>query len=228
IGFELAGADGDYRYPTARITDRTVTLQAEGVPEPKTVRYAWGAMPKANLVSRAALPAGPFRTDIEPPHTLAFQPIPTLYRIETPSYSLETGRGGSIASLVVGGKQFLSNEPNGATRIPGTFGPRNLANCHLIGPRQISLSDGGAELKLTCDDAAMVWTVINSGNRPLELQIALAAQVEMETNGSSVKVSREGNHLLIEGIDHVEKSGRIICKIPPGASTKIIWTVLRQ
>ena len=228
LGFELAGADGDYRYAKATINDRQVTLRAEGVPSPKTVRYAWGAMPKANLTSHDGLPVGLFRTDDQPPRTLAFQPLPTLYRIETPAYSLETGRSGSIASLVVGGKQFLSNESSGGTRIPGAFGPRNLAYTRLVGPRRLSLSDGGAELEIACDDDAMVWTVTNPGNGQLEFQIGLAAQVEIDASGSSAKLSRGGTKLQLEGVDRTEKGGRLISKVPPHGSTKLRWTLLPQ
>ena len=38
-------------------------LQAEEVPQPETVRYAWTNYGPANLYNAAGLPAAPFRTD---------------------------------------------------------------------------------------------------------------------------------------------------------------------
>ncbi|HTI97397.1 MAG TPA: sialate O-acetylesterase [Dongiaceae bacterium] len=78
VGFELAGADGEYYYAHAEITGCQGLLRAASVPAPETVRYAWGPQPRANLTSLISLPATPFRTDHQTPDTLVFQPLPEL------------------------------------------------------------------------------------------------------------------------------------------------------
>ena len=66
-GFELVGPDGVFKKAVARLaTQDTVELRADGVPEPKQVRYAWAPMPRPlSLANSADLPAGPF---VEPVH----------------------------------------------------------------------------------------------------------------------------------------------------------------
>lgn len=72
-GFAVAGADGKYSEATATITaPDTVTVTAEAVANPTTIRYAWNSSPQCNLYNSADLPAGPFRTDtIAPPAPMA-------------------------------------------------------------------------------------------------------------------------------------------------------------
>ncbi|RYD39802.1 MAG: hypothetical protein EOP83_36215, partial [Verrucomicrobiaceae bacterium] len=77
LGFSLAGEDGEYRFAEATLDSNKVILRAEGISQPKTVRFAWGGQPDANLVNAAGLPAAAFRTDKQGPKTLAFQPLPT-------------------------------------------------------------------------------------------------------------------------------------------------------
>ncbi|MBX3434322.1 MAG: sialate O-acetylesterase [Pirellulales bacterium] len=62
-GFQLAGADGNFKPATAKIAGDAVVLSAEGVREPVAVRYNWAAYPNGNLQNEAGLPAVPFRTD---------------------------------------------------------------------------------------------------------------------------------------------------------------------
>ncbi|MCC7334940.1 MAG: hypothetical protein IT422_07585 [Pirellulaceae bacterium] len=225
-GFAIAGTDGEYRYADATIEGRQATLSASGVPSPVSVRYAWGAMPVANLIGVCGLPAAPFRTDDQPPQSHAFEPLPTFYRIEMQTYALETGRGGSVASLIVGGKQFLSNESDGGTSIPSMFGARNLAYSHLIGPRRFSLADSSASLELACDDSAMTWIVTNGGNDPIELHISLAAAVEVEVRGdqTSAELSRDGTKLTIDGIARVDGDRKLVANIPPHDTAQLHWT----
>jgi len=60
-GFELAGADGQWRPAVARIDGRHVIVTSAGVANPVAVRYAWEPRPKqANLYNRAGFPASPF------------------------------------------------------------------------------------------------------------------------------------------------------------------------
>ncbi len=66
-GFELAGADGKFVAAAGTLAGDTVTLRAEGVAEPRWVRYAWANYPEAaNLANAEGLPAAPFRMDVSP------------------------------------------------------------------------------------------------------------------------------------------------------------------
>lgn len=217
-GFALAGTDGEYRFAEARLDGNKVVLKAGGISQPKTVRYAWGGLTDANLVNAAGLPAAPFRTDTLAPKSMAFQPLPTMHRIEGGLYQLETGSTGNIASLVVEGKQFLSAEPGGGTSIPVMFGRKNLASTHALGPRRIRFSDSSTSLEIACADDAMEWTIRNDGNDPIEFHVALAPQVQVSARGSSAELTRDHTKLKVEGIDHVAEGGRIVAKIKPHGS----------
>ena len=61
--FTIAGDDRKWYWASARIEGDTIIVSASSVPNPKEVRYAWQANPKANLFNGAGLPATPFRTD---------------------------------------------------------------------------------------------------------------------------------------------------------------------
>ncbi|MBC8290024.1 MAG: sialate O-acetylesterase [Planctomycetes bacterium] len=61
--FQVAGADGKFVPATAEIKGETVIISAEGVAEPKTVRFGWHKVANPNLVNGAGLPASPFQTD---------------------------------------------------------------------------------------------------------------------------------------------------------------------
>ena len=62
-GFELAGADGQWRGAAARIDGQGVIVTSGDVANPVTVRYAWEPRPKqANLYNQAGFPASPFNT----------------------------------------------------------------------------------------------------------------------------------------------------------------------
>jgi sialate O-acetylesterase len=61
-GFELAGGDQKFMPATAKIEGRRIRVHADGVPQPKSIRYLWVHSPEAvTLYSPAGLPAGPFR-----------------------------------------------------------------------------------------------------------------------------------------------------------------------
>lgn len=62
-GFTIAGADGKHVPAKAMIRGDTVVISAEGVAEPKAVRYGWSNVPDVNLFNHEGLPASPFRTD---------------------------------------------------------------------------------------------------------------------------------------------------------------------
>ena len=65
-GFQLAGSNNIWLPAKAVIKGNTVELEADGLAEPKFVRYAFAPKPAVNLVNGANLPATPFRTDKDP------------------------------------------------------------------------------------------------------------------------------------------------------------------
>ena len=62
-GFEIAGADQKFAAATATIEGETVALKADGVTEPKYVRYGWTNSPVVNLFNGEGLPASPFTSE---------------------------------------------------------------------------------------------------------------------------------------------------------------------
>lgn len=66
-GFAVAGQNGKYVWAKAEISGDQVIVSSAQVPNPVSVRYAWGDNPDdANLYNTEGLPAGPFRTDKPP------------------------------------------------------------------------------------------------------------------------------------------------------------------
>ena len=61
--FSVAGDDRKWHWASARIEGDSIVVSSASVPNPKEVRYAWQANPKATLFNGAGLPAAPFRTD---------------------------------------------------------------------------------------------------------------------------------------------------------------------
>ncbi|WP_185816949.1 sialate O-acetylesterase [Hymenobacter metallilatus] len=64
--FAVAGPDRRFVWARAAVKGNTLVLQAEGVPNPVAVRYAWGNNRPATLYNKAGLPASPFRSDAWP------------------------------------------------------------------------------------------------------------------------------------------------------------------
>ncbi len=64
-GFTIAGADGKFVPAKAEIKGDSVVVSAEGVTEPKAVRYGWENVPDVNLFNKEGIPASPFRTDVD-------------------------------------------------------------------------------------------------------------------------------------------------------------------
>lgn len=62
-GFEIAGADRNYRPATARVVGDGVLVSSPEVPEPRFVRYGWKDVPHVNLYNGANLPASPFSSE---------------------------------------------------------------------------------------------------------------------------------------------------------------------
>lgn len=63
-GFTIAGVDGKFVPAKAVIKGAAVVVSAEGVADPKAVRYGWDNVPDVNLFNKEGLPASPFRTDV--------------------------------------------------------------------------------------------------------------------------------------------------------------------
>jgi sialate O-acetylesterase len=64
-GFTIAGEDGKFVPAQAKIEGSSVVVSAEGVTDPKAVRYGWANVPDVNLFNKEGLPASPFRTDVD-------------------------------------------------------------------------------------------------------------------------------------------------------------------
>jgi len=62
-GFAIAGADKKFVWAEAKVVGNTVVVSSPDVELPVAVRYAWANNPECNLISKAGLPASPFRTD---------------------------------------------------------------------------------------------------------------------------------------------------------------------
>jgi len=62
-GFVICGEDRRWQWANAKIEGDTVLVWADGIAEPRNVRYAWADNPLCNLFDGAGLPAAPFRTD---------------------------------------------------------------------------------------------------------------------------------------------------------------------
>jgi sialate O-acetylesterase len=62
-GFAIAGEDKKFVWADATIEGDHIIVSSPQVPEPVSVRYAWGDDPECNLVNDTGLPASSFRTD---------------------------------------------------------------------------------------------------------------------------------------------------------------------
>lgn len=64
-GFEIAGADGTFSPVKGGVYGSRVRLDAEGIRNPRWVRYAWKDNPEAILWNSEGLPATPFQIEVE-------------------------------------------------------------------------------------------------------------------------------------------------------------------
>lgn len=223
-GFALAGDDRSYHFAHGRIEGDSVVVQCEEVPAPKTVRYAWAAVPNATLINKAGLPAAPFRTDLFPYANVELQKEPISRRVSTSAYNILIDGDGAVTSLVVGDAQFISNQPGmaGGSSIPGFFGPRSLANIREVGPRLLACSDDQVTLQITFEEKAMEWGITNRGKDAIRFQLALSSGVSVSDSAAKERVIlRRGNAILaIEGVDSVTNTTNgIILTTDIGAAT---------
>ncbi|MGJ8650218.1 MAG: sialate O-acetylesterase [Opitutaceae bacterium] len=90
--FEVAGKDGVFTKATAQISDNTVIVHSDAVPEPIAVRFAWHKLATPNLVNTAGLPAATFRAgDLPKVNNPALSQVPeakgfrVIYQIDVPT-----------------------------------------------------------------------------------------------------------------------------------------------
>jgi sialate O-acetylesterase len=65
VGFEVAGADGQWKPADAKIDGDAVVVSSPEVPAPVSVRYDWKSYPEGNLYNKEGLPASPFRGKVQ-------------------------------------------------------------------------------------------------------------------------------------------------------------------
>ena len=229
-GFELAGEDGDYRFAQGRIDGDSVIVQCAAVPAPRTVRYAWTAVPNATLINKSGLPAAPFRTDHFPCANVEVQKEPVSRRVTTSAYDVVINGDGAVTSLIIGDAQFISNQPGmaGGTSIPVWFGSRALADLRELGPRLLACSDDQVTLRMTFEEKTMEWAITNRGKEAIKFQLALSPGVSVSDSNSKDRiVLKRGNALLsIEGVDsvvHTAKTEMLVTDIAGGASRSWRW-----
>jgi hypothetical protein len=207
-GFQIAGADGVYRYAKATIEGSDVVVDDPQTPEPKTVRYAWGASPQADLINAEGLPAGPFRTDDAPiALTPELRAVPPQHHLTTAAYDIVINGDGSVSSLVVGGKQFLANNNGGggAAHFAGGFGPRQLLYVTPISENKIQFSDAQLSIVFSFADDSMKWTIKSHGG-PATFQMDMAANVKVSVPADGhASCNFDLSKLEIDGVDSVRR-----------------------
>ena len=63
-GFEIAAADGKFRWAQAQQEGQDIVVFNDSVAQPVAVRYDWSNTPDGNVYNKEGLPAFPFRTDV--------------------------------------------------------------------------------------------------------------------------------------------------------------------
>jgi sialate O-acetylesterase len=234
-GFFIAGSDGIYKTAKAQVDGDTIVLQNDEVTDPKTVRYAWEGVPENNLVNADGLPAIPFRTDTLPIANIEWEKDPAPRSLSTSSYALTISGTGKVASLTVGNNQFLANGTgeNDGTSLPGAYGGRvDLSNIKVLGPTEISLSDGGSEMTISCNENDMTWDFQNKGKDPKEMSIALAPWVTVSSQGDTTNLTSGNAQLAIKGTvesgGDASKGGVILkMKIPGHGESTLQFSVTK-
>ena len=227
-GFAIAGPDGEYHFAEGRIEGDSVVVRSEAVARPRTVRYAWAAMPQATLINRAGLPAAPFRTDTQACSNVEIQRRQVTHRVATSAYEIVIDPNGMPTSLLIHGMQFLSNEGGsaGGASIPGFWGQRVLNQIRELGPRLLSCSDEEVTLRMAFDEASQEWTIHNHGKDPITFQLALSPHVKVldSTSNGSFTAARGTNQVTLTGFDSITNTPTgawLMGLVKPGATKSI-------
>jgi sialate O-acetylesterase len=231
-GFAVAGADGKFLYADATIEGNAVVVRNAKVSDPKWVRYAWAGAPDANLTNRSGLPVAPFRTDTLSPPDADVQRQPSPHHIRMKAYQVTIDGTGSVTSLGVGGKQFLSNGFGnaGGTSLPAWFGVRSLPDVREPGPGLVSCSDDQITFLLDFGAKEMEWAITNRGKDGTKFRIVLAPQVAVGGRGKPgpLTLTRGPATLTVTGVDRVTDSedGCALEATVGGQATKrLVFTV---
>ena len=227
-GFEVAGDDGDYRYAEAIIDGDSVMLKADGVPNPKTVRYAWAPVPATDLADAEGRPAAPFRTDDQPPRDIAVLQEPTPRRVRTRDYDVTISGFGKVTSLVFSRKQFLSNAPGqeGGTSMPVMFGERELRDVERPASDTIIYRDNSVAVTYAFDDKSMRWEIRPQQKEAVQFRLAVAPGVTVEPTGDGrFSLKKDDVTLQVTGFEKADKQpdGRTMLEVnaPAGGAATI-------
>ena len=223
-GFALAGEDGVYHFANAMIDGNSVVVHLDEVPAPKTVRYAWGAVPNASLFNKSGLPAAPFRTDHFASANIEVLKEPIAHHVTTSAYDILVDGHGKVTSLAVRGAQFLSNEPGmaGGTSIPLMFGGRSLPKVHEIGPDLFACSDDDFTFLFEFKENSMEWVLTNRGKDEVKLNIALSPLVALVQNGNTTTLTHKKSSMIIHDVDSISDSenGKVLQVLVKGKTSK--------
>ena len=225
-GFALAGEDGEFHFADATLTgDDTVTVHCDDVPSPKFVRYAWGAVPVANLVNAVGLPAGPFRTDTQPPRVpIEIKPVAPLRHVQTAVYDALINGDGNLVSLGVDHQQFIANNLDGwgTENFPGFFGPRGLQHAKELTSSSIRYSDSSLAMTYHFLDDTLAIEVDNRASKDATLyHLKLSTGVQIHPAGKNYELTRGNAHVLLSGADKVDTDatgGNVEMKIDGGTT----------
>jgi sialate O-acetylesterase len=208
-GFAVAGDDEVYHFAQARIDRNDVVVQSDAVPAPKTVRYAWAAVPNSTLINKAGLPAAPFRTDDFPYSNIEVQNEPISHQMTTSTYKMIVNGEGMVTSFCVGEAQFISNDPGmaGGSGIPGAFGPIALPDEQELGPQLLSCSNENFTFFIKYVDKSMEWHFINRGKDEVKFDMALSPRVVINQEKShEVLLKCKNSSVTLTGINSITDS----------------------
>ena len=188
LGFSLAGADGQYRFADATVAgDDSVVVGSPDVPDPRTVRYGWAAVPTGNLYNAAGLPAGPFRTDDQPPSVpVEIEPVIPGRQVTTDRYSATIDGYGSLTSMGVDGQQFISNDVGGlgTANFTAMFGPRHLQHRTDLSAGQVRYTDNDLSLTYAFSPLQVAISIQNHGKGKVTYRLPLAHTVQVTPSGA--------------------------------------------
>ena len=233
-GFAVAGDDGAYHFADATIDgESAVVVHCPDVPAPRTVRYAWAAVPDANLTDDAGLPAGPFRTDHQPPAAaIEVQPLPAARRVATDLYAVTIDANGNLVGLGVANQQFAANDLDGpgTANFPGYFGPRQLHHVTPLTPESVRFADGGLSVTYAFTPDGMTVAIDDRAGSPkdkLAYRLRLAAAVHAASADGRITAERGNGRVTIVGADRVGPNGTVEMSVDGGSAKVLTFAFAR-